>query len=76
MKNTDELLVNLHRDLISSSDEKTRESGQRFFKEEVKMYGIKSATVVKLAKEHFQAVRNDPKERIFELCEQLWKSGY
>ena len=76
MKSTDELLVNLRRDLVSSSDEKTRESGQRFFKEEVKMYGIKSATVVKLAKEHFQAVKGESKERIFELCEQLWKSGY
>ena len=54
MKNTDELLVNLRRDLISSSIRRPGRAEQRFFKEEVKMYGIKSATVVKLAKSIFR----------------------
>ena len=37
----------LRSELIRNADEKTKLSGERFFKESVTMYGIKSATVDK-----------------------------
>ena len=36
--------------LEESADEKTRESSKRFFKEEIKCHGLKSAQVLKIAK--------------------------
>ncbi|MEL7586085.1 MAG: DNA alkylation repair protein [Prolixibacteraceae bacterium] len=62
--------------LRQNMDEKTRQSGLRFFKEDVKLYGVKSAVVGKISKEHFKAIQGDPKAEIFALCNQLWRSGY
>ena len=41
----DKIINQIRQDLKSNADDKTRESGERFFKEEVKLYGIKSAAV-------------------------------
>ena len=71
-----EILARLRRDLTANSDEKAKESGKRFFKEEVKMYGMKSSVVGEIIKENFKAVKDLPKATIWELCEELWKSGY
>ena len=62
--------------LIEISDEKTRVSGLRFFKEEVKLYGVKTATVEKIGKEYFNAIKDYSKLEIFTLCDELWRSGY
>lgn len=62
--------------LIQNSDEKTKKSGEAFFKEPVRMYGVKSATVGKIAKEHYKKLTDKNKPEVFEQCEKLWKSGY
>ncbi len=71
-----ELIDEIRKELINNSDEKTRLSGERFFKEEVKMYGIKSALVINISKEFFKAMQDKSKAHIFSLSEELWKSGY
>lgn len=70
------IVQKVRQELIDSSDEKTRQSSQHFFKEEVKTYGVKAAGVVKIAKENFKNVKDAPKLKIFTLCDELWKSGY
>lgn len=71
-----EIILNqIRSDLQNSSDEKTRQSGHRFFKEEVKMYGVKSATVAAIGKKHFKSVAHLSKNEIFDLCEVLLQSG-
>ena len=70
------IIENLRQELIKNSDEKTRISGERFFKEDVKLYGIKSAEVSRISKEHYKAITDKSKENIFGLCKDLWKSGY
>ncbi|MGV8092992.1 MAG: DNA alkylation repair protein [Mangrovibacterium sp.] len=72
----DKILDALRHELTENMDEQTRLSGQRFFKEEVKLYGIKSAVVEKIAKEYFKSVKDYPKSEIFRLCDELWRSGY
>lgn len=72
----EQLIQALRSDLQANKDDKTRESGERFFKEDVRLYGIKSATVQKIAKEHFINIKHLPKSRIFDLCENLWQSGF
>jgi 3-methyladenine DNA glycosylase AlkD len=62
-------------DLIKNSENKTRESGERFFKEQVVMYGVKSAVVTSIGKEHFKYLADKSKETIFSLCDELWSSG-
>ena len=73
MKDT---IENIRKELRQKADIKTKESGERYFKENVKLYGVKTAIVVKIGKECFQTLKDKTKEDIFSLCEQLWQSGY
>ena len=53
-------------------------SHDRFFKEgeAAKTYGLKTNEVHKIAKDFFVQIKEYPKQIVFELCEELWKSGY
>lgn len=72
----DPIIIQIRNDLTAQSDEKTRESFQRFFKEEVMYHGVKTGTVVKIAKKHWKEVKDREKHEIFDLCEELYRSGY
>lgn len=63
-------------ELKQNTDEKTKASSKKFFKEAVKTYGAKTAIVSKMAREYFQQIKDQDKSKIFALCEQLWQSGY
>ena len=65
----------IRNELKSLADEKIRASGQRFFKEEVQMYGVKTNIVSKIAKENFKALAQADKQEIFAVCDSLWQSG-
>ena len=71
-----DILVAVRQELLQSIDEKTRESARRFFKEEVKFYGVKSALVKKIASKYFREIKEKDKEEIFSLCEDLLQSNY
>ncbi|MFQ3621886.1 MAG: DNA alkylation repair protein [Spirochaetales bacterium] len=58
------------------SNEKVKESAERFFKEEVLLYGVKVPEVEKLAKVYLQDLRRQAKEQVFSLCEELLRSKY
>jgi 3-methyladenine DNA glycosylase AlkD len=58
------------------SDLKTKESGERFFKEKVKMHGVKTAIALNISKEYYKQVKGKTKEEIFNFCEELWQTGY
>jgi 3-methyladenine DNA glycosylase AlkD len=66
----------IRRDLKASSDAKTKATGQTFFKETIKTYGVKAAVVDKIAKTHFAAIKDLGKDAILALCEDFWRSGY
>jgi len=70
------ILQALRSELNENIDEHTRTTAQRFFKEKVKVYGIKTAVVLKIAKKHFKLIKHKTKNEIFDLCEELFKSGY
>lgn len=67
---------NIREELEASADEKTQKSFQRFFKETVTYYGVKTATVGKIAKKYWKEVKSLSKKEIFSLCEELYRSGY
>jgi 3-methyladenine DNA glycosylase AlkD len=70
------IIEEVRHDLNSNSDEKTRISGERFFKESVKLHGLKSAVTENIGKEHYAKIKGNSKSEIFGLCEELWQSGY
>ena len=71
-----EIILNLRNDLKSSSDEKTREITQHFFKENIQLYGLKTPLVQQISKANFKHLSGLDKNEIFDLCETLWQSGY
>ena len=73
--NTD-ILVQVRRALKENIDEKTVASARNFFREEIRMYGVKVLVVNKISKEYFRQIKELPKSEIFELCGELWKSGF
>ena len=69
------IINNIRQELKASIDEKTQKNSQYFFKEKVKVYGVRSAVVVQISKDYFKLIKDRPKAVIFELCEELWQSG-
>jgi 3-methyladenine DNA glycosylase AlkD len=70
------ILAQIREDLKANTDEQTQRSFQRFFKEPVKYYGVKTETVGKIAKKYWKQVQNLDKQTIFALCEELFRSDY
>ncbi len=71
-----DVLEAVRQELLQSVDEKARESAQRFFKEEVKVHGVKSAQVKKIAAKYFREIKDRDKNEIFSLCEDLLRAKY
>ena len=63
-------------ELESHADPEIRKTSQRFFKEEIMCYGMKSATVIAIAKKYWKVVKGRSKPEILALCEELYQSGY
>lgn len=72
----DPVITNLRQELRENADPDIQKTSQRFFKEEISCYGIKTATVMAIAKKYWQVVKSKKKIEIFSLCEELYQSGY
>jgi 3-methyladenine DNA glycosylase AlkD len=70
------ILAQIREELKANKDSKTQKSFQRFFKEQVKYYGVKTETVGKIAKKYWKQVETFDKKKIFALCEELYRSDY
>lgn len=66
----------IRRELQQNSDERYRQSIQRFFKEEIKLFGVKTPLVRKTSQKYFATIKNKPKQEMFSLCEKLLESGF
>ena len=66
----------IRKELKQKSDPHTKATGQNFFKEEVKLYGVKSALVTKIGKAFDKEILTMDKKEVFTLCDELWQSGY
>ncbi|MEI8047091.1 MAG: DNA alkylation repair protein [Bacteroidota bacterium] len=70
------IIDEIRKELEANSDNKTKESGQHFFKEQIMLYGVKTASVTKISKAYFKQLKGKTKAEIFNLCDTLWQSGY
>ena len=71
-----QILEQLRADLLANTDAATQASFQRFFKEGVKCYGVKTGTVGKIANKYWKEIKSLGKQEIFNLCEDLFRSDY
>ena len=70
------IIEEIRKDLRAKVDEVYREGSMRFFKEEIKPYGVRSAETKKIAGKYWKKIKNKEKREIWEMCEKLWKSGW
>jgi len=70
------IIAQVLQELEDNIDEKTKISGPRYFKESVKLHGVKTAKVSAISKKYFVLIKDREKDQIFDLCEELWQSGY
>lgn len=76
MKTIHDIRTEVQSQLFAQADEAVKKSGRCFFKEEIKLHGVRSATVHKISKQYVSELKDLKKEEIFDLCEELLKSGY
>jgi 3-methyladenine DNA glycosylase AlkD len=62
--------------LRENSNDTVKIAIKRFFKEDIKVFGVSSATVKKITRELSNIVKDRTKNEIFDICEELWSSGY
>jgi 3-methyladenine DNA glycosylase AlkD len=72
----DPVIADIRRELEGMADPAIQQSSKRYFKEEIRCYGTKTAAVIALAKKYWKVVKGRPKPEIFTLCEELYQSGY
>ena len=70
------IISEIRKQLKKSGDEKTRVTSQRFFKEKIKCYGVKTDVVKRISRENYALLEDRSKAVVFKLCEKLWQSGY
>ncbi len=70
------IVTKIRQELKQNTDPHTKSTGQNYFKEEVKIYGVKTAIVTKIAKAYNKEILSTDKKEVFALCENLWKSGF
>ncbi|HXW98879.1 MAG TPA: DNA alkylation repair protein [Methanomicrobiales archaeon] len=70
----DQFLSELRDELERSGDERTRATNQRFFREPVNCFGVKTPVVRAMAARYFRALGHPEKELVFHLCEELFRS--
>ncbi len=65
------LVTDLRRELAEHADERYRASIQRFFKEPIEVYGVRTADVRRISQKYFKQVKGLSKDEVLEICELL-----
>ncbi|MCC7566037.1 MAG: DNA alkylation repair protein [Methanomicrobiaceae archaeon] len=71
----DPVVEAIRQEFAALADPEIRKNAQRFFKEEVACYGMKTSAATAIAKKYWKEVRSRDKQDIFLLCEELYASG-
>lgn len=71
----DKTVARVRKQLREAGDAAEAEKGKRFFKEDVRLLGVAASATKRIAVESYKAIGDKPKETLFSLCEELWRSG-
>ncbi|MGA2918413.1 DNA alkylation repair protein [Methanoregula sp.] len=72
----DPVIICIRQELEAQADPEIQRTSKRFFKEDITCYGLKTPTVMSIAKKYWKEIRARDKQEIFALCEELYQSGY
>jgi 3-methyladenine DNA glycosylase AlkD len=75
-KEMDAIIGEIRDELKKNIDNEVVTTGANFFKEEVKILGVKSIDVKNISKTFFKRIKNCSVGDILYLCENLFRSGY
>ncbi|MGD6851489.1 MAG: DNA alkylation repair protein [Candidatus Bathyarchaeia archaeon] len=70
------LVEQIRAELAANADEQTKIGAKHFFKESIKVYGVKTPLVAKIAKKYLPQTKRLSKDALFTLCEELYRSDY
>jgi 3-methyladenine DNA glycosylase AlkD len=70
------IVLRIRKELKKNIDEHAKNSAQRFFKEKIKVYGMKTSVVKKISKKYFEEIKDLNKTDIFKLCDELFSSKF
>jgi 3-methyladenine DNA glycosylase AlkD len=71
MASKNPIVAAITREFRAAADSKYRESVQRFFKEPVKLYGVRTPEWRCISRQFWSQVKHLPKADVFSLCEEL-----
>ena len=74
MKNN--IIQKIRKELKSNIDLEYKKGSYRFFKEDIKLYGVRVPLVRKMSQKYFSEIKDLDKKKIISLCDELLKSGY
>lgn len=66
----------IRHELKSRVEQDYKTGSMDFFKEPVKLYGVRAPIVKRIARDHFKTVKKLPKKDIYNICEELLASNY
>jgi len=70
------MIKNIRKELKANIEPEYKVGLQRFFKERITVYGVRTPIVRKIAARHFKSIKDKPKSEIFDICEILLESGF
>ncbi len=70
------VLQQIRQELKRSIDLEYKKGSEKFFKEGVRLYGVRSAVTKKIEASYFKEIKHLNKEEVFELCEELLESDF
>ena len=70
-----ESLKEIRRDLVINSDENYRRAVQVYFKDGLKLYGVRTPLVRQIAQKYFARGKVLPQDEIFKICDRMLESG-
>jgi len=73
-----EVVQRVRADLIGSFDPAVKESGKRYFKEEILSHGVRIPVVNAIGRRYLEEIKDAglSKGEVYGLCQGLWESGY
>jgi len=72
----DPVIAHIRQELGALADPEIQRTSKRFFKEDIACYGVKTPTVMRIAKKYWKEIGTRDKQEIFALCEELYRSGH
>jgi len=70
------ITTQVRKELISRLDKEFAKGGQRFFKDKIKIRGVKAAKVREVSKQYLKDIDQMSNKEVYSLAEELMSSGY